>query len=54
MSGSGNEDMLTFVIIRHPFDRIVSSYYDKIVGPGGFGTYQKIKDVIKKDCKIQI
>ena len=54
MSGLENENMLTFVVMRHPFDRIVSSYYDKIIGPGGFGIFQKIKDIIKEKGNEQI
>ena len=27
-------DILSFVMVRHPFDRLVSAYYDKIIGVG--------------------
>ena len=54
MSGLENENMLTFMVMRHPFDRIVSSYYDKIIGPGGVAIFQKIKDIITEQCKVQI
>ena len=31
MNGSVG-DILSFVMVRHPFDRLVSAYYDKIIG----------------------
>lgn len=36
------DDMLTFAFVRHPFDRLVSAYYDKMVinKPGVLKSYR--------------
>ena len=42
--------VLSFVLVRHPLDRLESAYFDKIVNAyGGFSSYVK---EIKDKCKI--
>lgn len=44
------EDVLSFVFVRHPFDRLESAYFDKIVGNPGYFWKQFAKSIEKK-CK---
>ena len=45
-------DILSFVFVRHPFDRLVSAYYDKIAGHRSkFGYFKDVVDGIRKNCK---
>ena len=53
-----NEDILSFVFVRHPFDRLESAYYDKIAVTSGNTTspyWEKLVIGIHKKCKpIQV
>ena len=44
------QDILSFVFTRHPFDRLESAYFDKIIGDPGEG-WQNLSQFIKKRCK---
>lgn len=45
------QSILSFVFVRHPFDRIESAYYDKITGEPT-ETFKMIVESIKKTCKL--
>ena len=44
--------LLSFVMVRHPLDRLVSAYYDKIVGQSSKTNFKKIVTQIKDKCKV--
>ena len=44
------QDVLSFVFTRHPFDRLESAYFDKIIGDPG-KDWQHLIQFIKKNCK---
>ena len=49
-----NEDILSFVFVRHPFDRLESSYYNKIAAKAGrmsLPYWKKLVRRIHKKCK---
>lgn len=43
--------LLSFVMVRHPLDRLASAYYDKIIGEASETNFKKIVDKIKEKCK---
>ena len=45
--------ILSFVNVRHPFDRLESAYYDKITGQGNTRSFLQITDSIKSQCKYE-
>lgn len=43
--------LLSFVMVRHPLDRLASAYYDKIIGEASKTNFKKIVDKIKEKCE---
>ena len=44
--------LLSFVMVRHPLDRLVSAYYDKIIGEPSKTNFKKIVEKIKEKCEF--